>query len=245
MNCERSVNSINSITTTTERLPDNLNDLSAFVLVGREKLVAVRAEIRAIDRIQVARGVRDQKMEEARMLSEALLDAEVKLGEMTKQIPKAPGKRTDLKPADSGVARFSENQQSATDCGATSRPKHEVIRDLGFSPKQVERMETLADNQDLVEEVKARARENDDIPTRTEVLNLARYRKQKANELIRNTKVADEFLTVLKQVLKLDTSAESLDALAAVADASYFTVLESAANKIEHILYGLRARKEL
>ncbi len=55
------------------------------------------------------------------MLSETLLDAEVRLGEMTKTIPKMPGKRLDLEPSDSGVVR------SAT--------MHEVITGLGFTPK--------------------------------------------------------------------------------------------------------------
>lgn len=67
-------------------LPGTIEDLSRFVLVGREKLTAVRAAIRAIDRVQLAQEVRNQKMDEARMLSEALLDAEVRLGEMTKQM---------------------------------------------------------------------------------------------------------------------------------------------------------------
>ena len=53
-----------------ENLPDNLKDLSAFVLVGREKLTAVRAEIRAIEKLELAEEVRQQKREEARMLGE-------------------------------------------------------------------------------------------------------------------------------------------------------------------------------
>lgn len=148
-------------------LPANLTDLSKFVLVGREKLTAVRAEIRAIDKLQLAQSVRDQKSEEARMLSEALLDAEVKLGEMTKNIPKATqgNQYTGKMVADSTVA--------------DQRPKHEVIRDLGFTPKQVERFEKLADNQDLVELAKAQARENDDIPTRTQVLTMAEARQRR------------------------------------------------------------------
>ena len=35
---------------TEHELPASFGDLSKFVLVGREKLVAVRAEIRAIDK---------------------------------------------------------------------------------------------------------------------------------------------------------------------------------------------------
>ena len=76
------------ITAYQENLPDNLKDLSAFVLVGREKLTAVRAEIRAIEKLELAEEVRQQKREEARMLGEALLDAEVRIGELTKRIPK-------------------------------------------------------------------------------------------------------------------------------------------------------------
>lgn len=87
------------------RLPGTLEDLSRFVLVGREKLTSVRAAIRAIDKVQLAQEVRDQKMEEARMLSEALLDAEVRLGEMTKQIPRATkgNQYTGKMVTDSGV----------------------------------------------------------------------------------------------------------------------------------------------
>ena len=72
-----------------EDLPSNIDDLSKFVLVGREKMVAVRAEIRAIDKLGLAEGVRRQKLEEAQMISEAVLDAEVKIGTLTANIPKS------------------------------------------------------------------------------------------------------------------------------------------------------------
>jgi len=82
---------LNELTTFDKQLPDNLPDLAAFVLVGREKLTAVRAEIRAIDKVQLAKDVRQQKQDEARMLSEALLDAEKRIGELTKAIPQSKG----------------------------------------------------------------------------------------------------------------------------------------------------------
>lgn len=154
-------------------LPDTPQELAKFVLVGREQLTAVRAEIRAIDKVRLAQEVRDQKMEEARMLSEALLDAEVKLGEMTKNIPKASGgdHRSQVFKNDSGVD-FEKQVKS----------KKEVIHDLGFTPKQVERFEKLADNKDLVELAKVQARENDDIPTRTQVLSMAQARQRKYDQ---------------------------------------------------------------
>lgn len=164
---------MDSLTIRDNQLPATLEDISSFILVGREKLVSVRAEIRAIDRLNLAQGVRNQKFEEAQMLSEALLDAEVRLGDLSKQVPTAPGARTDR----------GENRPSST-AGTRSieKPKSEVIKDLGFSKNQIYRFETLADNKDLVEQVKAEARENDDIPTRSRVLDLAQQRKKREEE---------------------------------------------------------------
>ena len=68
-------------------LPDTMQDLSRFVLIGREKYKAVRAEILAIDKLQLAEEVRSQKRQEAQMLGAAILDAEVRLGELFKEIP--------------------------------------------------------------------------------------------------------------------------------------------------------------
>ena len=49
------------IQNTQSNLPVTIEDLSKFVLVGREKLVAVKAEIRAIDKVGLATEVRNQK----------------------------------------------------------------------------------------------------------------------------------------------------------------------------------------
>ena len=63
-------------------LPDTIKDLSKFILVGREKLIAVKTEIRAITKLKLAEDVYKQKQDESKMLSEALLDAETRLGEL-------------------------------------------------------------------------------------------------------------------------------------------------------------------
>lgn len=198
-------------------LPDTIEDLGRFVLVGREKLTAVRAAIRAIDRVQLAQEVRDQKMEEARMLSEALLDAEVRLGEMTKAIPRAPGARTDIQPTDTAVGRLATGEVVSDSSITNQKPKSAVIQSLGFTPKQVERFETLADNKDLVEQVKRDARENDDIPTRTQVLNLASYRKkqqeQEARQIDDDARRHKAFIAMVSGILNFITSEQELEAL--------------------------------
>lgn len=179
---------MSNIAPTQINLPDTIEDLSLFVLVGREKLNAVRAEIRAIDKVQLAADVRDQKRDEARMLSEALLDAEVRLGELMKQIPKQPGARNDLQP------------QSTDD--PRSRTKEEATKQLGFNSNQVKRFEILADNRDLVEQVKVEARENDDLPTRSRVLDLARERKRREEEGNRPDEGTMEYLTKCGKISK-------------------------------------------
>ena len=62
------------------------------------------------------------------------------------------------------------------------KPKNEVIKDAGFTPKQAERFQQLASNPELVERAKAEARENDDIVSRSLVLNMIKNEKRK-NEI--------------------------------------------------------------
>jgi hypothetical protein len=157
---------INELITQRQQLPQTLDGLAKFVLIGREKLTAVKAEIRAIEKLELAQEVRDQKREEAQWLSDALLDAEVKIGDLLREIPKSPGGRPSEKTMDTGVHSL--------------KPKAEIIEGLGFSVKQAQRYETLSENKDLVEQVKQEARENDDLPTRSRVLDLARERSRRA-----------------------------------------------------------------
>lgn len=150
-------------------LPAKIEDLAKFVLFGREKLKSVRAEISAIDRLTLAKDVRKQKLAEAQMLSGALLDAERKIGEFTLRLPTAAGgdrKSAEIK-KDSGV-QFDPTKP---------KPKEERIRELGFHPKQVQRFEVLAKNPEVVEQVKREAQENDDIPTRSRVLQLVKEKR--------------------------------------------------------------------
>lgn len=159
-----------------ENLPANIEDLSRFVLIGREKLAAVKAEIRAIDKVGLAGEVYEQKLQEAQALAEALLDAEVRVGELMKQVPKASGRPKKIiepafenfdeqdveTPLDSGW-EFLEQEQPKT--------KAQVIEDAGFTQKQVEHFQIMADHPDIVEEAKAEARQNNNIVTRQNVLN--------------------------------------------------------------------------
>ena len=138
------------------------------MLVGREKLVAVRAEIRAIDKVGLAKEVREQKLQEAQFISEAVLDASVRIGELMNNTPKGSGgdRRSEKFKNDSGV----DFEKTPT--------KSEVIKEAGFTPKQVERFQQMAANPEIVEQVIAEARANDDIVSRSAVMNKIKEKKQ-------------------------------------------------------------------
>lgn len=164
-------NAMNEITTNKTQLPTTIDELSKFALIGREKLVAVRAEIRAIEKVGLAEEVRRQKLEEAQAISEAVLDAEVKIGELMAQVPSAQGQRTDLQLRVSGEPK-SKEQKIGEMMGLTKPQDKDKVRNM------IKRFETLAKNPDIVEQAKAEARENDDIVSRSLVLNMVKSKKK-------------------------------------------------------------------
>ena len=194
---------INELTVQQTQLPQTLDELAKFVLIGREKLTAVKAEIRAIDKLQLAQEVRDQKRDEAQWLSGALIDAEARLGSLLSEIPKAGANQH----TDAALFRSGAEKQ---------KTKAEIITGLGFSGDQAQRFETLADNQDLIEQVKQEAKENDDIPTRTRVLDLARERNRRGdgdehdyyNYLDDCEKIARKYNNAIYAVSALEASSE-------------------------------------
>lgn len=170
------------------QLPDTIEDLKRFQLIGREKLNAVRAEIRAIEKVGLAEEVRKQKLKEAQAISEAVLDAEVKIGELMRTVPKATkgtgGNRYQKAPVrenDSDV-EISKRKVEVNSGATLGESKTEIIKNAGFTSKQVERFQTLAAHPEIVEQAKAEARENDDIVSRSLVLNMVKEKKRADKE---------------------------------------------------------------
>lgn len=186
---------MNDITITSSNLPANIDDLAKFALVGREKLVAVRAEIRAIEKVGLAQEVREQKLREAQDISEAVLDAEVRIGELMAKVPKA--------------TTVSGNQYTGKWKSDTvvdnPKSKADVIRDAGFTQKQVQRFQTLAAHPEIVAQAKAEARENDDIVSRSLVLNMVKDK----NRAEREAKREDERQENAEKIEALSTPLEA------------------------------------
>lgn len=142
-------------------LPATMEDLSKFVLVGRDKLQAVRAEISAMQNLNLAKEVREQKLREGQEIGKLVLLAEARLGELFNQMPKDKGGR----PKENSSLReeeFSVDEKP--------RPKLEVAADMGFNKNQVAQFQKLADNPDAVQQAIDYAEKNNTIATRTVAL---------------------------------------------------------------------------
>jgi len=155
---------MNELSIYQQKLPDTIEDLSKFVLVGREKLVSVRAEIRAIDKLRLADEVRSQKIAEAQHIAEAVLDAEVRVGELLREIPH----------------QITGRPKSERSGALTFTPKQKARDAAGITRQQADRFVKLADNVDIVECAKTVARESDDIVSRSFVLDLIRVAEREA-----------------------------------------------------------------
>ena len=144
---------MNELTVRQESLPSALPELANFVLIGREKLASVRAEIRAIQKVGLAKEVLEQKRAEAQEIAELVTLSEVKIGAMLKEIPKA-----------------SANQYKSANSSSDEKAKSEAVKELGFNRQQVSQFQRMATHEDIVHEAIAEAKENDDIISRSAVL---------------------------------------------------------------------------
>ena len=160
---------MSNLTVVEKNLPENINDLSKFVLIGRDKLQAVRAEISAIKKLGLAKEVYEQKKAEAQEIAETVTLAEMRTGELLKQIPKVKTNNPRGNNQYSGqIDTDVELTKSQTE---PQKPKSEVIKDLGFTQKQVSRMQKMAENPEVVKKAIQKARDNDDIVSRAFVLS--------------------------------------------------------------------------
>lgn len=149
-------------------LPEKLDDLARFVLVGRERMTAVRAALRMLDKLEVAEDVRKMRKDEAQILAEELLDAETRIGQILAAMPKGSG-------GDHG----NQHTGGKRCIGApfATETKEQAIKKIGFESTQAKRFEMLAENPDLVEQVKQEARESDTLPTRSAVISAVKLKK--------------------------------------------------------------------
>lgn len=139
--------------------PAQPTELAKFIVIAQERAKSIRAEIQAIKRLEVAKEVYEQKLEEQDRLRELMLLAYQRMGEITRELPTATAGRP-AKILPSGGKNFDGAQKAKAD----------ALRDLGLSTSQVSRFEKMAAHPDIVEEVIADSQAGMATATQGEVL---------------------------------------------------------------------------
>lgn len=170
--------------------------LTKYILVNAQKINAIRSEMNAMKVADVQNWRRKQRLGECRLLANDIRDAEALLGDFLKTLPKKQGIRT------------------SSDRWEDVPTKENAIKELGIKKHLAYSFETLADNKDIIEQVKADAEADDDLPTRTEVLRRVKEAEKdkriKEEDSFRKCKVSGidirkgDFKNVLDDVTNID-----------------------------------------
>ena len=84
------------ITQRQQTLPATIEELHEFILIGRERLQAHKAKLRAIDRIPRAHAAKEAALKDAQDVAGIVIDAQAKLGEMLADLsPKVSDEKRD------------------------------------------------------------------------------------------------------------------------------------------------------
>lgn len=156
---------MDAITVTNIQLPDTLEDLTQFVLVGKAKLSAYMLKLKTVNKLSVAQEIRDQTLQEAQEISTALIAAEQRIGELLLAIPKAAGNQY--------TSAFGQECPEA-------KTKTETIKELGYSERESKDYQTMAKNPEVVQRVLDEAIANGEVVTKTQVLREIKAVKDEA-----------------------------------------------------------------
>lgn len=140
-----------------------IEDLVKIAAVGSVYLETHKALLRKIKvgQIELAEEDRKTKLADGQAVGRALLDVEARIGELSYAEPEA----RKYKPKHHGPVPTGQPQ------------KHER---LGLRKKQMHNAQTIARHPEAVAEVIQEAEENEDIPTKTAVLNKIRLDEERA-----------------------------------------------------------------
>ena len=140
------------VTSQKAQLPDTIPDLAKFVLIGRDKLKAVKAEIHAIDKVGMAKEVYQQKLVEAQEIADVVTDAECRIGELLRTIPKAGNGKLD------------------SHHGEIPRSKMKTVKESGITQRQSEHFTLMANHPESVAKAKEKARKEGTVLSRNAVI---------------------------------------------------------------------------
>ena len=178
---------MNEIISSNLQLPDTIEDLAEFVLVNEERIQALRARIRAIKKVSLAKEVYEQKLAEAQEIGQVTVEAAQKMGELLLQIQKQSGNQyTSAFPTD------AEKQKTKT----------EITSEMGMTSQQVSQYQQMAQNPEAVQAAIQKAIERGDVVSRSQVMKEIRSIKEQLAEKERKITELENRDPQIKEVIK-------------------------------------------
>ena len=142
-------------------LPQKMEDLVPLSFIGQTAVTFYRQMIKGFDQLKMTEEQRKRTLKDGQEAGELLLDIETKIGELaTKEKPEFY----------KGIPKDRRALQGIVD-------KHKRLSLP--SKKRMHQAEAIHKHPEIVEKIKAKARENEDIPTRTAVISQINYEKEK------------------------------------------------------------------
>ena len=167
------------------QLPETIEDLATYDKFYSARQPTYRKLLKNVKDWQEASDEEKRILKRAQDEADYLIEVRVKLGELTSRIPKASGARTDLKPRSNTATKL--------------KTKEETLIDMGVSKFQASKFETLArpESRPFIEQAKAKARENNELVTQTQILK--EIKEAKKPHVVNNSK-DDEWYTPPKYI---------------------------------------------
>lgn len=161
---------MNEITTfQSGQLPDTLEDLTQFVLVGKATLNAYMIKLRTVNKLSTAQEIRNQTLKEAQEVSTALIAAEQRIGEILLSIPSASGRRTDLETSSMHIEKV--------------KTKTETVKEMGYTKDEASDYQRMAQNPEIVKRVIDDALANGKVVTTSQVVKEISEEKKRSKAL--------------------------------------------------------------
>lgn len=182
---------MNELSTMTKQLPDTLEDLTQFVLVGKAKLQAYMLKLQTVNKLSVAQEIRDQTLKETQEISNALIAAEQRIGELLLAIPKASGQYAE-----------SENRPAS---------KSTIVSDMGYSKDEASDYQQMAKHPEVVQKVIDDALANGDVVTKASVMREIKFYKDRIRTLESQGAVPDDYKEVKAKARAYDSDTNRLN----------------------------------
>ena len=141
-------------------LPATLDKLVPMSFIGQAAVKFYQTKIRLMTQLKMTEEQRQATLRDGQDAGEMLLDIEGRIGELLPSPEEAQ----------------AHGRTQAKVHGRTGKDDGRILPE-GITSKKAHQARAIKDNPEIVERVKAQARENEDIPTKTAVLNAIEHQK--------------------------------------------------------------------